>query len=151
MVKKGDPVGGEGGGAFEIYRDKPVEQLDVWYGAGSGPEFDKFTVLKGIKVRWAGGESSAVGSCPPDETQRILHTSFDFERNGNDPLDWMDIYGSTGRVDSLRLVTQDERDYFEAGGIGGDKKFQPANGRKLYGFFGRAGDDIDKLGAVFSD
>lgn len=61
----------------------------------------------------------------------------------------MDIYGSASRVDSLRLVTKDEMDHFEAGGVGGDKCAQPANGRKLYGLYGRAGDDIDKLGAVF--
>jgi hypothetical protein len=80
-----------------------------------------------------------------------MHTSFDFERNGDGPLDWMDIYGSSGRADSLRLVTQDETDYFEAGGIGGDKCIQPAHGRKLFGFYGRAEGDIDQLGAIFSD
>ncbi|KAJ5471442.1 hypothetical protein N7530_008799 [Penicillium desertorum] len=67
------------------------------------------------------------------------------------PLDWMDLYGSTSRADSLRLVTCDEHDYFEAGGIGGTKSIQPAEGRKLYGFYGRAGHDIDQLGAIFSD
>ncbi|KAG2417441.1 hypothetical protein HFD88_008660 [Aspergillus terreus] len=152
MVKKGRAAGGQGGTPFELRRDKPIEQLDVWYGAGHGPDVDKFTVLKGLQVRWAGGEySDAVGTCPPDEEERILHTSFDFERGGDDPLEWMDIYASTARVDSLRLVTQDERDHFEAGGTGGDKQVQPAHGRKLYGFYGRADADIDQLGAIFGD
>ena len=126
-----------------------MEQLDVWYGSGSG-EFDKYTVLRGIKVRWSDGHEGCAGYCPKDEQERVLHTSFDFENNGNDPLEWMDIYGSTGRADSLRLVTENEKDYFEAGGTGGDKYIQPAHGRKLYGFSGRAGDDIDMLAAVFS-
>ncbi|KAF7589392.1 hypothetical protein BBP40_004335 [Aspergillus hancockii] len=150
MVRKGPTIGGNGGAAFELWREnKPVEQLDVWYGAGSG-DFNKYTILKGIKVRWAGENPGQAGYCPEQDEDRILHTSFDFE-HGNDPLKWMDIYGSTGRADSLRLVTQEERDYFEAGGIGGDKCIQPANRRKLHGFYGRAGDDIDKLGAVFND
>jgi hypothetical protein len=153
MVKKGTATGGDGGSPFEIYRDtEPVKQLDVWYGKGSGPDVDKYTVLRGIRVWWAGGGRPAeAGYCPNDEKYDPMHTSFDFERNGNDPLDWMDIYGSTGRVDSLRLVTQDERDHFEAGGIGGTKCVQPAKGRKLHGFYGKAGGDIDKLGGVFSD
>ncbi|KAH2009012.1 hypothetical protein KXV97_001566 [Aspergillus fumigatus] len=152
MVKKGPTTGGNGGSEFNLYsRDEPVEQLDIWYGLGTGPDFDKYTVLKGLRVRWAGGGQDQVGDCFDDEQDRILHTSFDFERYGNDPLDWMDLYGSTGRVDSLRLVTHDEKDHFEAGGIGGTKCIQPAGGRTLYGFYGRAGHDIDKLGAVFSD
>ena len=114
-------------------------------------DFERYTILRGIKVKWADDDWDGAGYCPPEEEQRILHTSFDFERNGNDPLDWMDIYGSTGRADSLRLVTQHEKDYFEAGGIGGDKGIQPAYGRKLYGFYGRAGNDIDQLGAIFND
>jgi hypothetical protein len=152
MVKWGTTVGGNGGTEFEIFNgNTPVEQLDVWYGTGSGPA-EQYTILKGIQVRWAGGKNSRpVGSCPPGEQQSILHTSFDFECNGNDPLNWMDIYGSTSRVDSLRLVTQDESDYFEAGGIGGTKSTQPAQGRKLCGFYGRAGQDIDQLGPIFSD
>jgi hypothetical protein len=48
-------------------------------------------------------------------------------------------------------VTHDEKEHFEPGGIGGTKCVQPADGRMLYGFYGRAGNDIDKLGAVFSD
>lgn len=157
MVKKGDPIGGNGGDEFDLFRDMPVKQLDVWYGRGSGDGFEKYTVLRGIRVKWADDEQGDAGFCPPGEQQRILHTSFDFERNGNDPLDWMDIYGSNGstvaagRADSLRLVTRRERDYFEAGGIGGDKRIQPADGRKLYGFYGRAKNDIDQLGAVFND
>jgi hypothetical protein len=160
MVKKGEPVGGNGGDAFDLFRDQPVKQLDVWYGRGSGDGFEEYTVLRGIRVKWADDEEDDVGFCPPGEMQRILHTSFDFERNGNDPLDRMDIYGSTGpsgpsgptgRANSLRLVTRRERDYFEAGGIGGDKRIQPADGRKLYGFYGRAKNDIDQLGAVFND
>ncbi|GIJ84900.1 hypothetical protein Asppvi_003751 [Aspergillus pseudoviridinutans] len=149
MVKKGPTTGGNGGSEFNLYsRDEPVEQLDVWYGQGTPPDFDKFTVLRGLKVRWAGDGDDQAGCCPDDEQERILHTSYDF---GNDSLDWMDIYGSTGRVDSLRLVTHNEKDHFEAGGIGGTKCGQPAGGRKLYGFYGRAEKDIDKLGAVFSD
>jgi hypothetical protein len=152
MVKKGPTTGGNGGSEFNLYsRDEPVKQLDVWYGHGSGPDFDKFIVLRGLKVRWAEGGQDQIGYCPDDEQYDPMHTCFDFERNGDDPLDWMDIYGSTGRVDSLRLATQDERDHFEAGGIGGTKCVQPAHGRRLYGFYGKAGHDIDKLGAVFSD
>ncbi|OGE47383.1 hypothetical protein PENARI_c046G11472 [Penicillium arizonense] len=151
MVQKGPAVGGDGGSPFDLLNgNRPVEQLDVWYGSGSG-DADRYIVLKGIKVRWPDGKTGQVGSCPPGDQPSPLHTSFDFERNGNDPLDWMDIYGSTGRADSLRLVTHDETDYFEAGGIGGGKCIQPAQGRKLYGFYGRAGFDIDKLGAYFSD
>ncbi|KAJ5941831.1 hypothetical protein N7516_001999 [Penicillium verrucosum] len=151
MVKKGPTVGGNGGSEFNLWsNDTPVAQLDVWYGRGSGVEFEKYTVLKGIKVRWADNDVDLVGSCPPEQ-QDPLHTSFDFENYGDDPLEWMDIYGSTGRADSLRLVTRDEKDFFEAGGTGGGKCTQPAQGRKLYGFYGRAGYDIDQLGAVFSD
>jgi hypothetical protein len=151
MVKKGTPVGGNGGTEFELSRgNTPVEQLDVWYGSGSAPA-EQYTILKGIKVKWADGKTGQAGSCLPEKQQRILHTSFDFERNGNDPLDWMDIYGSTSRADSLRLVTHDESDYFEVGGTGGTQSIQPAQGRKLCGFFGRAGEDIDQLGAIFSD
>ncbi|KAJ6089233.1 hypothetical protein N7467_004449 [Penicillium canescens] len=152
MVKKGTAVGGNGGSKFELScGNTPVEQLDVWYGSGSGVDVEKYTVLKGIEVKWADGKTGHAGSCPSQEQQRILHTSFDFERNGNDPLNWMDIYGSTSRADSLRLVTHDENDYFEAGGIGGTQSIQPAQGRTLCGFFGRAGDDIDQLGAIFND
>ncbi|KAJ5471269.1 hypothetical protein N7530_008626 [Penicillium desertorum] len=153
MVKKGTAVGGNGGGPFELsHGNTPVEQVDVWYGSGSGAPVEKYTVLKGIRVRWAGGDlSRPAGSCPQGEQERILHTSFDFDRNGNDPLDWMDIYGSASRADSLRLVTRREKDYFEAGGIGGTKTAQHGEGRKLCGFYGRAGDDIDQLGAIFSD
>lgn len=149
MVKMGPTVGGNGGGTFDLWRDnKPVEQLDVWYGRGSG-DFEKDIVLKGIKVRWAKDEQGRVelgqaGSCPPKEEQSILHTNFDFI-SGNEPIYWMYIYGSTGRAHSLRigthdLVTREDRDYFEVGGIGGDQCIQPAYGRKLYGFYGRAGE-----------
>jgi hypothetical protein len=127
-----------------------VEQLDAWYGKGTDP-FNEFTILRGIKIRWAGGEESPmIGHCPGDNETGVLHTSFDFENNGYDTLEWMDIYGSTGRVDSLRLVTRNERDYFEVGGVGGDKCVQrPAHGRNLHGLYGRAGSDIDKLGGIF--
>lgn len=152
MVKKGPTVGGKGGAPFELLDgNTPVEQVDVWYGSGSAP-VEQYTILKGIQVKWAGGKPSPpVGSCPQGEQERILHTSFDFEHNGNDPLDWMDIYGSASRADSLRLVTRQDKDFFEAGGIGGTKSSQPAPGRKLCGFYGRAGHDIDQLGAIFSD
>ncbi|KAL2827348.1 hypothetical protein BDW59DRAFT_160314 [Aspergillus cavernicola] len=156
MVVKGPTIGGNDGSAFELWREnKPVEQLDIWYGPGTGDNFKQYTILKGIKVRWAGDkhgqEEGHAGYCPNEDKERILHTSFDFESNGNDPLEWMDIYGSTGRADSLRLVTHNERDYFEAGGIGGEKRVQPAGGRKLHGFYGKAGDDIDQLGGVFNN
>lgn len=163
MVIKGPTVGGNGGGTFDLWRDnKPVEQLDVWYGRGSG-DFEKDIVLKGIKVRWAKDEQGhveqgQVGSSPPKEEQSILHTSFDLEEasSGNEPIYWMNIYGSTGRADSLRFathdaLTHDERGFFEVGGVGGDQCIQPVNWRKLHGFYGRAGEDIDQLGAVFSD
>jgi hypothetical protein len=151
MVLEGDTVGGTGGSPFRLFNgDTPVEQLDVWYGKGS-PSAEQYTVLKGIKVRWADNTiSRPAGSCPEEEQKEILHTSFDFEDNGNDPLEWMDIYASTSRVDSLRLVTRNEKDYFEAGGVGGTKSAQHAHGRKLYGFQGQAGSDIDRLGAIFS-
>ncbi|KFZ03759.1 hypothetical protein V502_10682 [Pseudogymnoascus sp. VKM F-4520 (FW-2644)] len=159
MIEKGRTVGGNGGGTFDLWRDnKPVEQLDVWYSRGSG-DFEKDIILKGIKVRWAKDEQGHVeqgqaGSCLLKEEQSIVHTSFDFAEN--EPLYWMNIYGSTGRVDSLRFATHDvvahdERGYFEAGGIGGDQYIQPVDWRKLPGFYGRAGEDIDQLGAVFSD
>ncbi|EAW19517.1 uncharacterized protein NFIA_025910 [Aspergillus fischeri NRRL 181] len=129
MVNCGPTIGGNGGSEFKSFRERPVEQLDVWYGNGSGDDFNKYTILRGIKIRWAGGEQSRdIGHCPEKEERGVLHTSFDFERNGNDPLEWMDIYGSASRVDSLRLVTKDEKDHFEAGGVGGDKCVQPANG-----------------------
>ncbi|GAM33467.1 hypothetical protein EIK77_007571 [Talaromyces pinophilus] len=150
MVTKGDEVGGDGGTEFTLLKNnRPVEQLDVWYGKGSGPA-EPYTILRGIEVRWSDGSTGHAGYCPKDEQDRILHTSFDFEDKGQDPLDWLDIYASTSRVDSLRLVTQNEGDYFEAGGIGGDKSSQPAHGRKLCGFQGRAASDIDKLGAIFT-
>lgn len=163
MVHMGPAVGGNGGGTFDLWRDnKPVEQLDVWYGRGSG-EFEKDIVLKGIKVRWAKDEqgnieSGLAGSCPPKEEQGILHTNFTNLNfiSGNQPIYWMYIYGSSGRAHSLRIGTHDratleDRDYFEAGGIGGDQSIQPAYGKMLYGFYGRAGEDIDQLGAVFND
>lgn len=150
MVKFGPTVGGNGGAEFKSFRERPVEQLDVWYGNGTGDNVNKYTILRGLRIRWAGGEQSRpIGYCPDEEEARVLHTSFDSERNGDDLLESMDIYGSASRVDSLRLVTKDEMDHFEAGGVGGDKCAQPADGRKLYGLYGRAGDDIDKLGAVF--
>ncbi|KAL2833571.1 Jacalin-like lectin domain-containing protein [Aspergillus pseudoustus] len=152
MVQKGPTVGGNGGSPFEIFRDQPVQQVDLWYGRGSGDNFKQFTVLKGIEVRWPGvAEPGRAGFRPNDKNHDVLHTSFDFENNGNEKLEWMDIFGSAGRVDSLRFMTdrQHEGDYFAAGGVGGSICVQPAVGRKLCGFFGRAGDDIDKLGAVF--
>jgi hypothetical protein len=150
MVTKGKEVGGGGGQPFTLLNDdKPVEQLDAWYGKGSGPA-EPYTILRGIKVKWSDGKECHAGYCPSDEQDRVLHTSFDFANSGNDPLDWLKIYASTSRVDSLRLVTQQERDYFEAGGIGGDKSIQPAHGRKLCGFEGRAESDIDMLGAIFT-
>ncbi|KAJ5675626.1 hypothetical protein N7462_008523 [Penicillium macrosclerotiorum] len=159
MVKMGPAVGGNGGETFNLWRDKPVEQLDVWYGKGSD-DLEKDIVLKGIKIRWATDgqghvELGQAGYCPPKEEQNILHTNFNFI-SGNEPLYWMYIYGSTGRAHSLRigthdLVTREDRDFFEVGGIGGDQCIQPAYGRKLYGFYGRAGEDIDQLGAVFDD
>lgn len=151
MVKKGPSVGGNDGGSFELLDgNTPVEQVDVWYGQGTRPA-DQYTILKGIAVKWADGKTGHAGYCPPGEQERILHTSFDFEHNGNDPLDWMDLYGSNSRADSLRLVTREEKDFFEAGGFGGTKCPQPAHGRKLYGFYGKAGDDIYQLGSIFSD
>ncbi|KFY00913.1 hypothetical protein V495_07099 [Pseudogymnoascus sp. VKM F-4514 (FW-929)] len=158
MVIKGPTVGGNGGRTFDLWRDsKPVEQLDVWYGKGSG-DFEKDIVLKGIKVRWAKDEQGnveqgQVGSCPPKEEQSMLHTSFSA---GNEPIYWMNIYGSAGRANSLRLathdaLTHDERGHFEVGGIGGDQCIQPVEWRNLHGFYGRAGEDIDQLGAVFND
>ncbi|KAJ6118184.1 hypothetical protein N7471_014061 [Penicillium samsonianum] len=149
MVMPTTPVGGNGGAPFKLSNGNiPVEQLDVWYGSGSGVDVEKYTILRGIRVKWADGKYDAAGFCPSQEQDRVLHTSFDFENHGKDPLDWMDIYASTSRVDSLRLVTHNETDYFEAGGIGGTKSVQPAKGRTLYGFEGRAGWDIDKLGAI---
>ena len=151
MVEYGPTVGGNGGSDFRLLDgNTPVEQLDLWYGSGSAP-VQQYTVLKGIKVKWPDGKIERAGTCPSEEQDRILHTSFDFEKNGNDPLNWMDLYGSTSRADSLRLVTQDESDYFEAGGIGGTKCVQPAQGRKLCGFYGKAGEDIHQLGAIFTD
>ncbi|KAJ5453400.1 uncharacterized protein N7458_004356 [Penicillium daleae] len=87
MVQMGPIVSGNGGEKFNLWRDnKPVEQLDVWYGRGSG-DFEKDIVLKGIKVRWAKDEQGHVelgqaGSCPLKEEQSILHTNFDFN-SGN--------------------------------------------------------------------
>lgn len=153
MVHQGPTTGGEGGGEFNLYsRDKPVKQLDLWYGRGSG-EFNQYTVLKGIELRWDGIEKpEGTGSRPDDNNHDLLHTSFDFENDGHENLEWMDLYGSAGRVDSLRFMTerQKEGDYFAAGGVGGSICVQPARGRELYGFYGRSGDDIDKLGAVFN-
>lgn len=148
MVSRGDEVGGNGGDPFTLEKNRPVKQLDVWYGQGSGPA-QPYTILRGIKVHWSDNTDGQAGYCPPDEQDRVLHTSFDFENNGNDPLNWLEIYASTSRVDSLRLVTEDEEDYFEAGGVGGTKFIQPARGKKLCGFKGRAASDIDKLGASF--
>ncbi|KAK1139844.1 hypothetical protein N8T08_011089 [Aspergillus melleus] len=153
MVHLGPAIGGEGGGEFNLYRDKPVKQLDVWYGSGSGDQFKQYTVLKGIELRWNGDENPArTGSTPSDTNQSLLHTSFDFENDGHEDLEWMDIWGSAGRVDSLRFLTErkKEGDYFAAGGVGGGKRIQPAHDRELCGFYGRSGDDIDKLGAVFN-
>jgi Jacalin-like lectin domain len=151
MVEKGPEVGGNGGTQFEISRDQPVHQLDVWYGKGSGG-FKEYTVLKGIEVRWADDvKPYGAGSRPGEDNHDLLHTSFDFKNGGHEKLEWMDIFGSTGRVDSLRFLTERQRegDFFAAGGAGGRICVQPAGGRKLCGFYGRAADDIDKLGAIF--
>ena len=80
MIEKGRAVGGNGGGTFDLWRDnKPVDQLDVWYGRGSG-DFEKEIVLKGIKVRWAKDEQGHVeeghaGSCPK---RRAEHNAYQF-------------------------------------------------------------------------
>ncbi|KAF4170832.1 hypothetical protein CNMCM8694_005645 [Aspergillus lentulus] len=135
MVQRGPTIGGDGGGPFEFFRDdQPVEQVDLWYGRGSGEDFKQFTVLKGIEVHWADGSCDGAGSRPNEDNHDILHTSFDFENNGDEKLQWMDIYGSAGRVDSLRFMTDrhHEGDYFAAGGVGGGIRVQPAVGRKLY-------------------
>ncbi|KAJ6089234.1 hypothetical protein N7467_004450 [Penicillium canescens] len=57
MVKIGPIVGGNSGAKFDLWRDnRPVKQLDVWYGRDSGVDFEKYTVLKGIEVKWANNQ-----------------------------------------------------------------------------------------------
>ena len=137
------PVGGSGGRDFgdALWSDKPVTELEAWYGHAWNADF---TVLKGLRLHWGDRSSPIVGS-PSGEA---LHTSYSFAPN--ERVHWMALNGappdSAGRCDALKFEANKP---FAAGGIGGYEREENPGNHVFHGFIGKAEGDIDSLGAVF--
>ncbi|KAK6812359.1 hypothetical protein RU639_011787 [Aspergillus parasiticus] len=137
-------VGGKGGNDFgdALWSDKPVKEVEAWYGHAWGADF---TVLKGLQVHWEDGKSSPMVGHPSGDA---LHTSYSFAPN--ERVRWMTLNGadpgSEGRCDAIRFEANNP---FAAGGTGGFQRHENPGNHVLHGFVGRAEGDIDSLGAVF--
>ncbi|EAU32782.1 predicted protein [Aspergillus terreus NIH2624] len=126
-VHWGPLTGGDNGGEFTFFKEnKSLRRLDIWYGNGSGGAAP-YTVLKGIKVTWDGGDEQHTENTPDPEAAdkaNILHSAYVFENN--EVIEWMDVFGHApdGRADSLRFFSRDTGKFFAAGGTGGEKGIQ---------------------------
>ncbi|RMZ44793.1 hypothetical protein AFCA_011015 [Aspergillus flavus] len=143
------PTGGKGGTDFgnSLWKFKPVRQLEVWWGQGSGDQH-QYTVLKGLRLHWDGESPASTGTVPQDDSDDLLHSSYTFA--DHEKIHWMNIHGapseSSGRADSLRFLANNN---FAAGGSGGGKRQQSIGNGTLFGLQGKSGSDIDSLRAVF--
>ncbi|OQD69005.1 hypothetical protein PENPOL_c002G05481 [Penicillium polonicum] len=132
-----DPVGGDGGQPFELYKPIPVRSINVWVDKAWGEDW---RVLKGIQIAWNDDTESDLAGTKSGEEH-----SFHFKKG--EKVKDMEIWGH-GRADSIRFST-DNANRFEAGGNGGTRHIQDTGNGTLFGFRGAAQGDVDSLGAIF--
>ncbi|CAI7578509.1 unnamed protein product [Penicillium viridicatum] len=107
-----DPVGGNGGQPFQLYKPIPVRSINVWVDKASGGDWQ---IVKGIQIAWNDDTESDLAG-----TKSGVEKPFHFEKG--EKVKNMEIWGY-GRADSIKFSTDTSR-RFEAGGKGGTGHIQ---------------------------
>ena len=133
-------VGHEGGGqVFKAIPSNPkssVSSLEGWTHNGPGDH----EVLKALRVRWDDGEEKTYGHPSGHSKATTIHKSERIRRMNVGAGDW---------VDSIQYESTHAPSGWKVGGDDGPPHEQDVGNGVLMGFWGRAGSDIDELGAVF--